>query len=277
MPEETKTEVAGAVPADKGANAGLPAGADAKADSSPEVVVDKDGKPLPWSEQPKWKAARAAEKKLNDLLKANGLDNSDDLSELVSHGKVVKGKLKDLNDLDDIIKDAEEIRKYRPFWKEQEELQRRQVEDPEQTIKRLEAKEKLREADEARRRAEADHVENTKKAISAYETEVTNLIREIEVPKEQRDFVAEFFGVGNPCNDIDITDRKAVKKLVSDGIKKKEAYDQAVIKAYLEGKKGIPAVTSAAGASAEPEKPKIMLKDARKIFLETMRKNASGG
>lgn len=276
MPEEIKTDAAGAVPADKGAKADSPAGADAKADSSPEVVVDKDGKPLPWNDQPKWKSARAAERKLNDLLKANDLTDPDDLLDLVERGKTVKGKLADLNQLDAIIERAQRLDKYEAYWKEQEELKQRQTEDPGQTIKRLEAKEKARDAAEARKRAEMEHVENTKKAISSYENEVTNLIREIEVPKEQRAFVAEFFGVGNPCNDIDITDRKAIKKLVTDGIKRKEAYDQAVIKAYLDTKQNIPKINSAAGASAEGTKPKIYLKDARKIFLETMQK-ASGG
>jgi len=275
--EKTNTDVAGAVPVDKGQQSDSPTDKDAKTDSSPEVVVDDKGKPLPYDQQPKWKAARAAEKKLNDLLKANDLEDPDDLLDLVQRGKMVKGKLADLNQLDALIEKSARLDKYEAYWQEQEELQKRQTEDPEETIKRLEAKEKLREAAETRKRAEEQYVENTKKAVSAYEAEVTNLIREIEVPKEQCEFVAEFFGVGNPCNDIDITDRKAIKKLVADGIKKKEAYDQAVIKAYLESKKGIPAVTSTAGASAEVGKPKIMLKDARKIFLETMQKNALGG
>jgi hypothetical protein len=277
MAEENNTGAAGAVPANKGANADSPTGADAKSDSSPDVVVDEKGKPLPYDKQPKWVAARAAEKKLNDLLKANDLTDPDDLLDLVQRGKTVKGKLADLNQLDGLIEKATKLDKYEAYWKEQEELQKRQGEDPDQTIKRLEGKLNERERAEARRRAETEHVENTKRAISAYETEVHSLIGEIEVPKEQRAFVAEFFGVGNPCNDIDITDRKAVKKLVADGLKKKEAYDQAVIKAYLESKKGIPAVTSTAGTSADGTKPKIMLKDARKIFLETMQKAASGG
>jgi hypothetical protein len=278
MPEEIKTEAAGAVPADKGAKAEVPTGEnkDAKADSSPEVVNDKDGKPLPWDKQPKWVAARAAERKLEALLKANDLTDPDDLLDLVQRGKVVKGKLADLNQLDSLIGKAEKLDKYEAYWQEQEERNRRNTEDPNETIKRLEAKEKARDAAENRKRAEVEHTENTKKAISGYESEVDSLIREIDLPKEQRGFFLEFFGVGNPCNDINITDRKAIKKLVADGVKKKEAYDQAVIKAYLESKRGIPKINSAAGASANEPKKIMTLKDRRNMFLERMQ-SASGG
>jgi len=98
----------------------------------------------------------------------------------------------------------------------------------------------------------------------------------MEIPKEQQNFISEFFGVGNPFNDIDITDRKAIKKLVADGIKKKEAYDQAIIQAYIKGKEGIPKVAATQAAAPTQDAPKVMLKDARRIFAETMRK-ASGG
>ena len=279
MPEEEKTVVAGAEPADKGATVGLPTDEkkDAKADSSPDVVVDKDGKPLPWSEQPKWKSARAAEKKLNDLLKANDLDDPDDLLDLVQRGKTVKGKLADLNQLDTLIEKSNKLDKYEAYWRDQEEKKRRETEDPDQTIARLEHALRNKSVAEQNREAQRQQSENAKQAIQSYEREVSGLVKDLEVPKDQQSFVLEFFGVGNPANDVDITDRKAIKKLISDGIKKKESYDQAVIAAYLKGKEGIPKIGSAAGATATETKPKIYLKDARKIFLETMQRGASGG
>jgi hypothetical protein len=265
MPEDNTAKVAGAEP-DNTKTASLTDSEsvvkDAKSDSSTENV--------PFDKDPRWKSARIAEKKLQELLKVNELDDPDELVDLVKSGKLVKGKVTDLNQIDGLIAKAQKLDKYEAYWREQEEQKRRQDEDPEQTIKRLERELKGREAAENRKRAEADHVENTKKAITAYEKEVENLIRETEVPKEQKDFMLEFFGVNNPCNDIDITDRKAIKKLVADGVKKKEAYDQAVIKAYLNSKKDIPKVTTTAGASVDGTKPKIMLKDARKMFLERM-------
>ena len=277
--EEEKTVVAGAEPADKGATAGLPPDEkkDAKADSSPDVVVDKDGKPLPWDKQPKWVAARAAEKKLNDLLKANDLDDPDDLLDLVQRGKTVKGKLADLNQLDTLIEKSNKLDKYEAYWRDQEEKKRRETEDPDQTIARLEHALRNKSVAEQNREAQRQQSENAKQAIQSYEREVSGLVKDLEVPKDQQSFVLEFFGVGNPANDVDITDRKAIKKLISDGIKKKESYDQAVIAAYLKGKGEIPKIGSVAGATTTETKPKIYLKDARKIFLETMQRGASGG
>ncbi|MFA5377331.1 MAG: hypothetical protein WC455_16390 [Dehalococcoidia bacterium] len=275
---DENTEKAGAVPADKGANAELPTGTekDASADSSPEVVMDKDGKPLPWDQQPKWKAARQAEKKLSELLKANDLVDADDLLDLVKHGKAIKGKLADLNSIDDILAKATRLEKYEAYWKEQEEKKRREVEDPDQTIARLESELKRKNKDDRDKEEKRKEAERAKQAISGYESEVSALVSETDIPKEQQGFILEFFGVGNPANDIDITDRKAIKRLIADGIKKKEAYDQAIIQAYIKGKDGIPKVGSSDTAAPSENKPKIMLKDARKMFAETMRQKLGG-
>lgn len=276
MAEENNTAKAGAEPAnteakDNTAMAGAEPAKDAKSDSSTEE------KPTPFDKDPRWKSARTAEKKLNDLLKANGMEDPDDLVDLIEHGKAVKGKLKDLNDLDSIIKDAEEIRRYRPYWQEQQERKRREQEDPEQTMARLEKELRAREKAERAREEARRQADSAKAAIGNYERDVTGLVRDLDIPKEQRDFVHKLLGVGNPTNDIDITDRKAVKKVVTDLLKEKEAYDQAVINHYLKGKGEVPKVSSSSAAATQETKPKTMLKDARKIFLETMQKAASGG
>ena len=281
MSDEEKTAKAGAEPADKGQEPDSPTGEEketkeATADSSPEVEMDKDGKPLPWNQQSKWKSARQAEKKLNELLKANDLEDPDDLIELVNSGKVVKGKLTDLNQLDELTAKAAKLDKYEAYWKEQEEQKRRADEYPEQTIARLEKELKQKENAEKNKEAQHREAEAAKQAINSFEREVTGLIQEKEIPKEQQGFVLKFFGVGNQANEIDITDRKAIKKLIQDGIKDKEAYDQAIIKAYREGKINIPKIGTATTAPMG-EKPKIMLKDARKALLEAMQRVIPGG
>ena len=278
MPEEI-TEKAGAVPVDKGKEPESLSGKQGKeetSDSSPEMVMDKDGKPLPWDQQPKWKEARASAKKLSDLLKANDLEDPDDLVDLVQKGKVVKGKLSDLNQLDSLMEKAERLDKYEAYWRDQEERQRREVEDPSQTIARLEhALRQKNIAEQTKEKQQAD-VEHAKQAISSYEREVSSLVKEVVESKDQQGFVLEFFGVGNPANDIDITDRKAIKKLIEDGIKKKNAYDQAIIQAYIKGKIEIPKMSSSSTAPTSETKPKIMLKDARKLFSEHMKKTLGG-
>ncbi len=249
---------------------------DAKTDSSPENV--------PWNKDPRFqefikekKTLTAANEKLQKLLKANDLEDPDDLEDLVSRGKVVKGKLKDLNQLDEIIAKANKLSQYEAYWAEQEEKKRRDTEDPESTIARLEHALMSKSHKEQQREYERLQAEQAKAAINGYDNEVKSLIKEMEMPKDQQGFILEFMGVGNPANDIDITDKKAIKKLVSEARAKKEAYDQAVIKAYLAGKGQIPKVGSAQTGTPELNKPKVYLKDARKALGETMKQMFQGG
>lgn len=269
MPEEN-TAIVGAEPTNTDtAKAGSEPVQDAKSESSTD-------KPAPFDSDPRWKSARLAEKKLQEILKANDLDDPDDLIDLVQSGKTVKGKLQDPNQIDDLISKAQKLEQYEAYWKDQEERKKREMEDPEQTIARLEQKLKAKTIEDQRKQNQQAQAENAKRAIQSYEREVVNLIKDMDIPKEHQPFINEFFGVGNPANEIDITDRKAIRKLVADGIKKKEAYDQEVIKAYLKGKGEIPKVSSSSSAPANENKPKIMLKDARKMFTEQMQKLTGG-
>lgn len=270
MGEEVNTEIAGAAPADTGKLPDSPTGAGEKSETTP--TEEK----LPFDQHPKWKEARTAAKKLNELLKANDLDDPDDLADLVARGKAVKGKIADLNQIDTLIQKSEKLDKYEAFWKDQEEKKRRETEDPDQTIARLEAALKEKHNFDQKREAQRKQAEQAKAAISSFERDVVDQIKEMDIPKEQTGFIKEFFGVGNPANEIDITDRKAVKRLVAEGLKKKEAYDQAVISAYLGKKESIPKVAPGGGAVTEPAKPKIMLKDARKALHEALQKTHGG-
>lgn len=275
MPEEKDTAKAGAEPADKAAEAKTadkagaePAAKDAKSDSSTENV--------PFDKDPRWKSARLAEKKLQDLLKANELEDADDLQDLIRHGKAVKGKIKDLNDLDNIIKDAEEIRSYKPIWKKQEEERKRGQETEAETIARLERELHKRDSEVQRREMERKQADEAKRAINFFDGEVSNLIGELEVPKEQKAFTLKFFGVGNPVNDIDITDKKAIKRLIEEGNKDLENFKQSVIKEYLDGKTATPKAGSTSTGPSEENKPRLNLKTARAAMKEMFQRTPGG-
>jgi len=269
----------------------------ANADSA-TVAKEEDGKPLvkadekadpstadmPWHKDARFKeyneerkSLLAANTKLQKLLKANDLDDPDDLEELVSSGKMVKGKLADLNQIDELIAKAQKLDSYETYWAAEKDRKEREESDPVTRAERAESKlaetERRQRADEGAKKQR----EETKAAIGNYEKEVTSLVKELGLQKEQEPFILEMYGVGNPSNDVDIYDKKAIKRLVADGQKKVEAFKQSVIAEYLKEKKGI-VLTGQGTESVGGEKPaKIMLKDARKIFLETMQRNASGG
>lgn len=249
---------------------------DATPESSPEKDVKSESSSEPWHKDPRFKNELGLLKAAKSLMEKNGLESVEDLVELAESGSKVRGKKVDLDRLDEIAAKAEKLDKYEAYWKDQEERQRRQQEDPEQTIARLESELKRKAATEQYKDQQRKESEAAKSALKNYDMEVQGLIKELEIPKDQQSFVAEFFGVNNAFNEIDITDRRAIKKLVTDGIKKKEAYDQAIIQAYIKSKEGIPKMSTSTPTAPTDKAPKIMLKDARRIFAEQMRKVAGG-
>lgn len=232
---------------------------DAQPDSSQEKV--------PWDKDPRWTKFREKEKAIDTFMKENDFESIEELMEHVNEGRYLKGKLSG-RDLDKIIQKAETLESYEEYWATEEERKRRDEELPEDTIKRLEqrleaetkAKEELKKKQEEARAAE--------RAVKSYEKEVHSMLKD-SVDDDEAQFVKLIYGINNPLNTIDITDMKAVKKLVEDGLKKKQAYDQKVIQKYLNGKRDIPKIPSGSTATEPPVEIKS-LKDARKTFKERM-------
>jgi hypothetical protein len=250
---------------------------DVKTDSSTadtkDVKADSSDADKPWNKDPRFKEDNETfkiGKSMKALMDANNLKSFDDLTELLDSGKKVHGKQVDLDRIEEAFEDSKRLKSYEVVWKQQEEQNRRNTETPDQTIARLEKELKEKHAADQRKEHTQKAQSEAQKALKAYDSEVQSLVKEMDIPKEQQSFVNEFFGVGNPFNEIDITDKKAIKRLVADGIKKKEAYDQAIIKAYINGKDGTPKVGSTTPAAPHNEKPKVYLKDARKTLLEVL-------
>ena len=248
-------------------------GSDPPPDKETDTPSEKDensdpsSENLPWDKDPRWKEWREKEKSIDKFMETNGFESVEEMLQHVADGKDLKGKLSG-RDLTELIKKAETLESYEEYWAKQEEDKKRQEELPDETIRRLE---KEKEAEKKR----ADAIENkhkeaeaAKKAVRAYEKEVNTLLKE-KLDASESKFIKEFFGIGNPLNDIDITDTKAVTKMVDEGLKKKEAYDQAVIKRYLDGKMEVPKIPSGQPPTDPPVEIKTM-KGARKALKERL-------
>jgi hypothetical protein len=259
---ETNTAIPGAEPGDKKptAIAGAEPEIDATSASSPE-------KQLPFDKDPRWKSARLAEQKLEGILKANDLEDVDDLIALIESGRKVHGKVDDIGNIEDIIKKAATLDRYEAHWAREREAQRRQSESPEETIARLERDKVALEtskASEARAKKEADEAE---KAVTFYENEVKSIINGMEdLIEPERLFLAWALGVGNESNEITITDKKEVRKAVNNG-RKRYADLVAVLKketieSYLAGKEKVPLVPS--GGQVPATTPATTLNTAKR-------------
>jgi flagellar biosynthesis GTPase FlhF len=264
--EVKDTEIVGAEPTNKEIEA-------LKADVKPDSPPDKDAKPdssteQPWHKDPRFKDELGLLKAAKSLMERNGLESVDDLVELAESGQKIKGKQVDIDRLDEIQAKAEKLDKYEAFWKDQEEKKKRETEYPEQTIARLEDQLKRKEAADRHKEESLRQQEAAQQALKNYDREVQSLVKEMELPKEQQTFTMEFMGVNNPFNEIDITDKKAINRMVADQKKKLEAFKQSVIQDYIKGKGDIPKVGSTAGAAPIKDKSKINnLADARKAAI----------
>lgn len=274
MPEEKKDSVTtGSQPENKEAK-------DDKVDSSTttdaktEKSSDSD---QPWHSDPRFKADLKLLKIAKSLVEENGLEDVDELKELVLSGKKVHGKPVDLDKLDEIVEKANKLDQWRKYAENQEELKKRGMETPEQTIARLQVeRDNERNARTQKEQAEFEAL-NAKKAVAFYEGEIRAQLEDIEtLSADERSFLAFSLGVGNECNDINITDRRAIKKITTDGMKKynqlvKSIKEQA-IKEYLAGKASIPSVPSTDGSAATTKiEPPKGLKGMRNALHEAFK------
>jgi len=261
---EIGDDVSAPPPDDKGDN---------KSDSPSDKGDDKSDPPaddkVPWDKDPRWQEWRGAEQKLQTILKNNEVESIEDLEELLKDGTELKGRIKDVGDIEDLIKKAATLDKYETYWQEQEKAKQYEDETESERIARLESELKSEKGKTLAKEREIEAQEENQKAVVNYEREVKSLLREVD--KDQQSFLAEFFGVGNPLYSLDITDTKAVNKMVEEGLKKKEAYDQAVIKNYIDGKTTLPKIPSGDTATPKVEEVKT-LKEARTILKERMAK-----
>jgi len=251
-----------------------PAPGDDKSDPPPDGD-DRSAPPaddkVPWDKDPRWKEWRGVEQKLQTIMKTNEVESIEALEELIKDGVDIKGRVKDV-DIEALMEKAATLEKYEAYWAEQEEARKYEDETDSEKASRLERELKDEKEKLSAKEKEFTERDNAKKAVTAYEREVNLLLRENEgITKEELGFVREFFGVGNPLNDLDITDTKAIKTMVADGIKKKEAYDQAIIQKYIDGKVAIPVIPSGDTATAKPIEAKS-LKEARDMFKDQMKK-----
>jgi hypothetical protein len=238
------------------------AAADVKANAEKDAQLQAD---------PKYKAASEAASKLENLLKANDVEDVDDLVALLESGKKVHGKVADLSKIDEIIKKAQTLDQYEEYWA----AERKKGETPEQTIARLQKENQALASKTKAEEAAKREATESQKAVEAYESEVKAAVNSAEgLSDSEKAFLAWSLGVGNECNEITITDKKQVKRVVNSGMKKytelvKSMKDEGV-KEYLAGKREIPKVPSGGGdspATPAPQLPKG-LRGLRNAFKE---------
>lgn len=221
-------------------------------DKTTEVIDDPDEKeataddkikaPAGDQDDPKYQAALKAQETLNDLMEEHGFDSMEDLTEELNSGKSLKEILGG-RDAAKSMKQVETLESYEEYWAMQEETRKREEETETDTVKRLEKR--ALEAEKALkiRDNELHAAKEAEIALSAFNSDIKNFLKSEEVPDEYRGIFAKFMGVDNPFNEIDITDKAAVRKFAKTMKKELLDHEQAVIKRYRKGKTDTPVIT----------------------------------
>jgi len=211
---------------------------------------------------------------IEELLDEYGLDSPDELKEFVSGLAEMRGKIGD-TDLDTLLENTKTLQQYQENWKAQEEEKRRESETPEQTIARLEKEKKDLQKQNMTQAQRQQAAKAAERALSEFNDTIETVIAGAEsLPKEYQNFARKFMGVNNPMNEVDITDRAAVRRVGKANLKEFAKFEQAVIKNYLAGKTKIPKVTTtepAPGSTGDSARanPKN-LKEAKRIMMESV-------
>ena len=130
MADEDKDQRTADPGSDPGTEHGKVTGAEpVKKEGASDTLTPEGEKSLPFDKDPKWKAARTAEKALQDIMAANEIENLEDLVQLVIAGKELKGKQLNPDQLDSLLKKAQTLEKYEAYWQQQEEIKRRTEEE----------------------------------------------------------------------------------------------------------------------------------------------------
>lgn len=269
MPDEDKDKRTAQPGSDPGKDTATPGAEPGKKEGASDAGTPPAGdKELPFDKHPKWQAARKAEKFLEDLMDANDLESVEDLVSLVESGKSLKTIQVTPDQLEGLIKKSQTLEKYEAYWKDQDEKKRRDLEEPSQTVARLEKQvEELKSGQKTKEEA-AKKVQEAKKLWENYDSEVTKIFDVMEdIPADARKFYTLFMGVNNPASSVDFTNKKAIKEAAQEARKTVDSIMEYAIKQFVDGKRKIPTVPPVTPAASETPKIKN-LREARKIMIE---------
>jgi len=238
-------------------------------------VDDKSGdgkeKPAPYDQDPKWKEARAAQAKYQKILDKHDLDE-DSLEDALASGLSISEILgvRDAKTLTETIqqlkKDSDYLKEVKAYWAEQEEQKKKEELTPEQRAEMSESKLKAYEKDQAAKKAQTEQEASIKQALESYTEQVDKVIESSGFEDEDATIAKLFLGVDNPFNEVDITDKKAVREMVkTNTVKFKTFLDnvrQKAVDEYAKGKSKIVPITKVETSGNETVTKKKIPEDA---------------
>jgi len=251
-----------------------PPGTEANDTGGSSALKNKEDN-LPFDKHPKWQAARAAEKQLNEMMERNGFEDVEALMSALDKGMKLEEALSD-RDIETLLERDELLSTYEKHWAEEERRKLRETETPEDTIARLE-----REKQEVQEKYESDRTqrqqaEDAERTVRDFNSNMEKFISKSDIPDEYQSFAKLILGIDNPILDIDISDKGAVNSTASNLIETLRSFEESVIARYKAGNKTPPPATPPAesgdqAAPAEGKKPLKNFAEMKAAMLERLK------
>jgi len=242
--------------------------------SEEESPASKE-KPAPYDNDPKWKAARASKARAEEIMKNHGLDDFDDIEDALEEIGELRKDL-DGKDLKQLVKDQEKLKKLLVKMEKDEQAVNEEDETLDETVERL--KRENKDLKGARSKAETKQKEHddSVREIQAFNSEVSKVLENEEVPKEHQNVLKVFLGVDNPADEVNTGNKREIRRMAKEGVKKfndfVETVQQKAIDDYAAGKGKVTPIGKAKVVPKEAEKKEAPKGQTSDEYFDAKRK-----
>lgn len=202
----------------------------------------EEGKPAPYDQDPKWLAARQAEKNFNAILQEYDIDGADDLKVMLDSGMQLQEILGN-RDATKLIQDADTLRRYNEHWAKEARIKEEEQLDPDERADKYKRELEDHKRQTAQEREGAEQTEAAQDAILDFNDRAEGLVDKRGYDEETAEIAKLLVGINNPFNEVDILDGRAVRGMVDGGMDVLEQYvadiKQTAIDDYVAGKSSI--------------------------------------
>lgn len=220
------------------------------------VVVDGKRYYSSFDTHPEWRELKDARDGFNDLLEQHGYRSKEELISDLESGVDLKSVIGE-RDANELVEAANKWAMAEEYWAEQEAKQQHEGESDEEKAARLERENAELKKAQREEKLRAEEIRESQAALKTFASEVDVAIEDAKLGKDAAEIARLYFGVNNPMDAVDVTNKKSMRLAINDGMKKfgtfVEAIKQAAIDEYADGKSDItPLPKDKGGGSNKP-------------------------
>lgn len=217
-------------------------------------ATDKSSTP-PAQDSPEFKKAQESAAQLEKLLKDNDCEDVQELLELISTGKQVRGLgVRYVDDIKAMQAKARKLDRWEAHYREQEEKARRKNESPEETIARLERERQKERERLAKLEQSLEEGDQAKQVLENFNKTIGSFVDSQEdIADDLKGFVKKYMGLGHEFAELDITNKKEVNRMAQKLLKEFKDIEAKIIKNYLKTKETSSKVPTTSGLGTPTE------------------------